>query len=80
MCWMSGNMGGGEYKMSQFSYPIDSKQTLVFKKNLQTDKVLVWDDFPPPPVRFYPTPMRGVGVNNSKREGEYSYDPNSILS
>ena len=34
----------------------------------------------PPPVRFYPTPMRGVGVNNSKREGEYSYDPNSILS
>ena len=27
---MSGNMGGGENEMSQFPYPIDSKQTLVF--------------------------------------------------
>ena len=56
MCGMSGNMGGGEYKMSQFSYPIDSKQTLVFTKNLQTDKVLVWDDFPAPLCDFTPPP------------------------
>ena len=41
MWGMSGNMGGGENKMSQFSCPIDSKQTLVFTKNLQTDIVLV---------------------------------------
>ena len=61
MCGMSGNMGGGEYKMSQFSYPIDSKQTLVFTKNLQTDKVLVLDDFPPPPCAILPHPHEGGG-------------------
>ena len=60
MCWMSGNMGGGEYKMSQFSYPIDSKQTLVFTKNLQTDKVLVWDDFLHP-CAILPHPHEGGG-------------------